>query len=190
MSRAGRCRPRACCPNAKRRSRILDSGIVPDAGVARFNGTTKYDTLSSRHLPRAGASNAWFITTFGGVLAMSRTPLFAAVKKALALASRDNGIGRAANFRADRRRMMRLSAAAAGAAALSPVLDWSAYAKQERPKGPDSDHRRRRCRADRRLSPARSRQNPIVFEASNRWGGRMFTDTSSTRACSANWAAS
>ncbi len=129
--------PASCLlPSRKWRSRILDSGIVPDAGIARFNGTTKCDTLSSRHLPSAGASNAWFITTFGGVLAMSRTPLFAAVKKALARSFHEQGLVVPQSSALTRRRLLRLSAAAAGAAALSPVLDWSAYAKQERPKGP------------------------------------------------------
>src|SRR6185437_13725955 len=69
-------------------------------------------------------------------LTMSRTPLFATVRKALALASRDAGIELPRTSALTRRRMMQLSAAAAGAAAVTPVLDWSAYAKQERPKGP------------------------------------------------------
>ena len=54
---------------------------------------------------------------------MSRTPLFATIEKLLSLSSRDAGIERPR------------SAAAAGAAALSPLLDWSAYAQKEQPKG-------------------------------------------------------
>ena len=148
---------------------------MPDAGVARFNGTTKYDTLSSRHLPRAGASNAWFITTFGGVLAMSRTPLFAAVKKALARSFHEQGLVVPRTSALTRRRLLRLSAAAAGAAALSPVLDWSAYAKQERPKGLVAiiGGGVAGLTAAYRLLAAGGK--PVLFEASNRWGGRMFT---------------
>jgi monoamine oxidase len=71
--------------------------------------------------------------------------------------------------------MMQLSAAAAGAAALTPVLDWSAYAKQERPKGPIAiiGGGVAGLTAAYRLHEAGG--TPIVFEASNRWGGRMFT---------------
>jgi monoamine oxidase len=70
---------------------------------------------------------------------------------------------------------LRLSAAAAGAAALSPVLDWKAYAKQERPKGPIAiiGGGVAGLTAAYRLQAAGA--TPIVFEASNRWGGRMFT---------------
>jgi monoamine oxidase len=66
---------------------------------------------------------------------MSRTLLFATVKKLLALA-RDAGIELPRSSALTRRRMMRLSAAAAGAAVLWPVLEWSDYANKERPKGP------------------------------------------------------
>ena len=70
---------------------------------------------------------------------------------------------------------MRLSAAAAGAAVLSPVLDWSAYAKKERPKGPIAiiGGGIAGLTAAYRLHGRGG--TPIVFEASNRWGGRMFT---------------
>ena len=67
---------------------------------------------------------------------MSRTPLFATIKKALARSLHDEGLVLPRSSALTRRRLLRLSAAAAGAAALSPVLDWSAYAKRERPKGP------------------------------------------------------
>ncbi|MGH6804800.1 MAG: twin-arginine translocation signal domain-containing protein, partial [Methyloceanibacter sp.] len=64
---------------------------------------------------------------------MSRTPLFAAVKKALARSFHDDGLVLPRSSALTRRRLLRLSAAAAGAAALSPVLDWSAYAKKPQP---------------------------------------------------------
>ena len=71
--------------------------------------------------------------------------------------------------------MLRLSAAAAGVAALSPVLDWSAYAKEESPKGPVAiiGGGVAGLTAAYRLKAAGA--TPILFEASNRWGGRMFT---------------
>jgi monoamine oxidase len=54
-------------------------------------------------------------------------------------------------------------------------LDWSAYAKQERPKGPVAiiGGGVAGLTAAYRLQAAGA--TPIVFEASNRWGGRMFT---------------
>ena len=64
---------------------------------------------------------------------MSRTPLFAAVKKALAVASRDNSIVWPRSSALTRRQMLRLSAAAAGATALAPVFNWSAHAKKPGP---------------------------------------------------------
>jgi hypothetical protein len=54
---------------------------------------------------------------------MSRTPLFAAVKKALAVTCQDRGIILPRSSELSRRRLLRLSAAAAGAAALAPILD-------------------------------------------------------------------
>jgi len=106
---------------------------------------------------------------------MSRTPLFAAVKKALARSFHDDGLVLPRSSALTRRRLLRLSAAAAGAAVLSPVLDWSAYAKQERPKGPVAiiGGGVAGLTAAYRLQAAGA--TPIVFEASNRWGGRMFT---------------
>jgi monoamine oxidase len=105
---------------------------------------------------------------------MSRTPLFAAVKKALARSFHEQGLVAPTSSALTRRRLLKLSAAAAGAAALSPVLDWSAYAKEEARRsigvigggvaGLTSAYR---------LQAAGVK--PIVFEASNRWGGRMFT---------------
>jgi hypothetical protein len=65
---------------------------------------------------------------------MSRTPLFAAIKKALARFCRDNALVMPQSSALTRRRLLRLSAAAAGAAALSPVLDWKAYAKEQKPQ--------------------------------------------------------
>src|SRR5690349_21502103 len=61
---------------------------------------------------------------------MSRTPLFAAVKKALAVASHKNGWVWPRTSALTRRQLLRLSAAAAGTAALAPVLHRSAYAKK------------------------------------------------------------
>jgi monoamine oxidase len=106
---------------------------------------------------------------------MSRTPLFAAVKKALARSFHDDGLVLPQSSALTRRRLLRLSAAAAGAAALSPVLDWSAYAKQERPKGPVAiiGGGVAGLTAAYRLHEAGAK--PVLFEASNRWGGRMFT---------------
>ena len=106
---------------------------------------------------------------------MSRTPLFAAVKKALIRSFHDADLVVPRSSALTRRRLLRLSAAAAGAAALSPVLDWSAYAKQERPKGPVAiiGGGIAGLTAAYRLQAAGA--TPIVFEASNRWGGRMFT---------------
>ncbi len=70
--------------------------------------------------------------------------------------------------------MLRLSAAAAGAAALAPVLDWSAIAKEKAPRsiaivgggvaGLTAAYRLQEVGA-----------KPILFEASSRWGGRMLT---------------
>ena len=62
---------------------------------------------------------------------MSRTPLFAAIQKALARSARDAGIILPQSSALTRRRLLRLSAAAAGATALSPVFKWSAHAKEE-----------------------------------------------------------
>ena len=105
---------------------------------------------------------------------MSRTPLFAAIKKALARSARDAGIILPQSSALTRRRLLRLSAAAAGATALSPVFKWSAHAKEEAPRsiaiigGGVAG-----LTAAYRLQAAGAK--PIVFEASNRWGGRMFT---------------
>src|SRR5262245_14934348 len=70
--------------------------------------------------------------------------------------------------------MLRLSAAAAGATALAPVLNWSALAEKLGPSeiaiigggvaGLTAAYRLQRHGA-----------KPVLFEASNRWGGRMFT---------------
>ncbi len=70
--------------------------------------------------------------------------------------------------------MLRLSAAAAGATALAPVLNWSAHAKKPGPisiaivgggvAGLTAAYRLQQHGA-----------KPTLFEASNRWGGRMFT---------------
>ena len=106
---------------------------------------------------------------------MSRTPLFAAVKRALARSFHEQGLVVPQTSALTRRRLLRISAAAAGAAALSPVLDWSAYAKQERPKGSVAiiGGGVAGLTAAYRLQAAGA--TPIVLEASNRWGGRMFT---------------
>ena len=105
---------------------------------------------------------------------MSRTPLFAAVKKALAVTCQDRGLVLPRSSALSRRRLLRLSAAAAGAAALSPVLDWSAFAKDKAPPsiaivgGGVAG-----LTAAYRLQAVGVK--PILFEASSRWGGRMLT---------------
>ncbi len=111
---------------------------------------------------------------------MSRTPLFAAVKRALAQAAHEDGVVFPRTSALTRRSLLRLLAAAAGAAALAPITDWTAYAKQ--PK----HHTKSRPKtvaivgggvagltAAYRLHKAGA--SPVLFEASNRWGGRMFT---------------
>ena len=111
---------------------------------------------------------------------MSRTPLFAAVMKALAPSFQDDGLVLPRSSALTRRRLLRLSAAAAGVTALSPVLNWSAYAKKKaRPEknGPRSVAIIGGGVAG--LTAAYRLQahgvKPVLFEASNRWGGRMFT---------------
>ena len=110
---------------------------------------------------------------------MSRTPLFAAVQKALARSLRDSSVVLQRSSALTRRRLLRLSAAAAGAAALSPVIEWSAYAKKKKrhAHGPYSiaiiGGGVAGLTAAYRLQAAGAK--PVVFEASNRWGGRMFT---------------
>jgi len=107
---------------------------------------------------------------------MSRTPLFAAVKKALARSFHDNALVLPQSSALTRRRLLRLSAAAAGAAVLSPALEWSAYAKEQK-NGPRSiaiiGGGVAGLTAAYRLQEAGAK--PVLFEASNRWGGRMFT---------------
>jgi monoamine oxidase len=115
-----------------------------------------------------------------GVHAMSRTPLFAAVQKALARSLRDSSVVWPQSSALTRRKLLRLSAAAAGAAALSPVFEWSAYAKKKKPHGKRGPYSIAiigggvaGLTAAYRLQAAGAK--PVVFEASNRWGGRMFT---------------
>ena len=105
---------------------------------------------------------------------MSRTPLFAAVKKALALASRDNSAVEPRTSALTRRTLLRSSAAAAGAAALSPLLDWSAYARGQ-PKGPIAIVGGGVAGLTAAYRLQKHGAKPVLFEASNRWGGRMFT---------------
>ena len=137
--------------------------------VEHWPSHTSRSALRRSRCAEARSSQRW-------VLIMSRTPLFAAVKKALARSFHEQGLVVPRTSALTRRRLLRLSAAAAGAAALSPVLDWSAYAKQERPKGPVAiiGGGVAGLTAAYRLQAAGA--TPIVFEASNRWGGRMFTD--------------
>jgi monoamine oxidase len=71
--------------------------------------------------------------------------------------------------------MMRLSAAAAGAAVLSPVLDWSAYAKKEQPKASIGIVGGGVAGLTAAYRLQQQGVKPVLFEASNRWGGRMFT---------------
>jgi monoamine oxidase len=104
---------------------------------------------------------------------MSRTPLFKAVKQALAHASRETGIVLPQKSALTRRRLLRLSAAAAGAAALSPVLDWNARAQNGKPSVGIVGGGVAGLTAAYRLQKAGAA--PVLFEASNRWGGRMLT---------------
>ena len=111
---------------------------------------------------------------------MSRTPLFAAVQKALARSLRDSSVVWPQSSALTRRKLLRLSAAAAGAAALSPVFEWSAYAKKKKRHGKHGPYSIAiigggvaGLTAAYRLQAAGAK--PVVFEASNRWGGRMFT---------------
>jgi monoamine oxidase len=105
---------------------------------------------------------------------MSRTPLFAAVKKVLAVTCYDRGIVFPRSSALSRRQMLRLSVAAAGAAALSPVLDWSAFAEDRaRPSIAIIGGGVAGLTAAYRLQTAGVK--PVLFEASNRWGGRMLT---------------
>ena len=107
---------------------------------------------------------------------MSRTPLFAAVKRALVLASRDNSIVWPRSSGTDQAaNEMRLSAAAAGAAVPSPVSDSSAYAKKKQPKEPVAIIGGGVAGLTAAYRLYQAGRTPIVFEASNRWGGRMFT---------------
>ena len=69
---------------------------------------------------------------------------------------------------------MGLSAAAAGAAVLSPVLDWSAYARGQ-PKGPIAIVGGGVAGLTAAYRLHQAGKTPIVFEASNRLGGRMWT---------------
>src|SRR6185295_7986646 len=94
---------------------------------------------------------------------------------ALALAFRDAGIDLPRTSALTRRRMMQLSAAAAGAAAVTSVLDWSAYAKQERPKGPVGIVGGGVAGLTAAYRLQQHGAKPVLFEASNRWSGRMFT---------------
>lgn len=105
---------------------------------------------------------------------MSRTPLFSALKRALALSARETGVVLPRSSVLTRRRLLRLSAAAAGAAALAPTLKWSAFAKE--PGGPSIaivGGGVAGLTAAYRLQAAGAK--PVLFEASNRWGGRMYT---------------
>lgn len=103
---------------------------------------------------------------------MSRTPLFAAVKKALAAAAHEQHLVLPRTSALTRRRLIKLSAAAAGAAALSPALKWSAYAA-EPPSIGIVGGGVAGLTAAYRLQAAGAK--PVLFEASNRWGGRMLT---------------
>ena len=110
-----------------------------------------------------------------------RTPLFAAVQKALARSLRDSSVCcRNAVAALTRRKLLRLSAAVAGAAALSPVFEWSAYAKKKKRHGKHGPYSIAiigggvaGLTAAYRLQATDAK--PVVFEASSRWGGRMFT---------------
>ena len=104
---------------------------------------------------------------------MSRTPLFAAVKKAIAAASHEQGIALPRSSALTRRQLLKLSAAAAGAAALSPALDWRANAKEGTPSIGIVGGGVAGLTAAYRLQAVGVK--PVLFEASNRWGGRILT---------------
>jgi monoamine oxidase len=105
---------------------------------------------------------------------MSRTPLFAAVRKALTVASHERGIALPQTSALSRRRLLKLSAAAAGTAALSPVLNWRAFAKEGgTPSIAIVGGGVAGLTAAHRLQAVDAK--PVLFEASNRWGGRMLT---------------
>ena len=74
-----------------------------------------------------------------------------------------------------RRRLLKLSAAAAGAAALSPAFKLRAYAKESggAPSIAIVGGGVAGLTAAYRLQEVGAK--PVVFEASNRWGGRMLT---------------
>ena len=150
--------------------------------------------IAARHAPlaelRADPAARRFLHHNVGVLAMSRTPLFAAIKKALARSAHEHGFVLPQSSALTRRRLLRLSAAAAGATALSPVFEWSAYAKEEAP-ALDRHHRRRRCRTDRGLSSAgRRRERRLCSKRAIVGADACSPNTISTRACSASSAAS
>jgi monoamine oxidase len=105
---------------------------------------------------------------------MSRTPLFAAVKKALAHSFHERGLAVPRASALSRRQMLRLSAAVAGAAAFAPVLHLRAFAKE---KGTQSiaivGGGVAGLTAAYRLQEAGAK--PVLFEGSSRFGGRMLT---------------
>jgi len=104
---------------------------------------------------------------------MSRTPLFAAVKRALARSAHDNSIVLPRSSALTRRRLLRLTAAAAGAAALSPALSWRARAQNGKPSIGVVGGGVAGLTAAYRLQA--KGVTPVLLEASNRWGGRMLT---------------
>jgi monoamine oxidase len=95
-------------------------------------------------------------------------------KGALARSFHEQAIAVPRSSALTRRRLLRLSAAAAGAAALAPVLGRTAFAKEEKPgsigivgggvAGLTAAYRLQAVGA-----------KPLLLEASNRWGGRMLT---------------
>ena len=117
---------------------------------------------------------------------MSRTSLFAAVKKTLTGAAHDRVLVLPRTSALTRWRLLKLSAAAAGAAALPPALKWSAYVAESPSIGIVGSVAG--LTAAYRLQAAGVK--PILFEASNRWGRRMLTVYDFYRACSASSAAS
>ena len=100
---------------------------------------------------------------------MSRTPLFAAVKKALAVASHENGVLGAdeaaivATLRSGGRR-------AGARTRLGP-----ARLRQEARTELDCHRRRGVAGLTAAYRLQQHGAKPVLFEASNRWGGRMFT---------------
>lgn len=113
---------------------------------------------------------------------MARTRLFSIVRRVLGAEAARVGYSRATSTALSRRQMLRLAGAAAGVAALGPITGPLAFSPASA-RTPDTSGKRASIAivgggvagltAAYRLAAKGLR--PAVFEASNRWGGRMFT---------------